>query len=72
MMTYRVSGLDWCVIDTRRILAGPFPTLKAALGEVERRTTRTWVPRRRQERPLRRHRRRDAGQGMGGPRWRMT
>jgi len=44
MMTYRVSGLDWCVIDTRRILAGPFPTLKAALGEVERRTTRTWVP----------------------------
>lgn len=44
MMTYRVSGLDWCVIDTRRILAGPFPTARAAMDEVRRRTTRTWVP----------------------------
>ena len=29
---------------TARILAGPFPTRKAALDEIERRTTRTWVP----------------------------
>ena len=32
MMTYRVSGLDWCVIDTRRILAGPFPTARGRHG----------------------------------------
>ncbi len=44
MMIHYLSAADWHVVSVSQLLAGPFKSRKAALDEIERRTTRTWVP----------------------------